>query len=64
MPKFTLNFNKKRELVRKLARIIAYSGKIISENKDEIVDTRQHRGHDESSIDAVARSTGNARRNN
>lgn len=47
---------KKRELMRKLARVVGYAGKIISENKDEVVDTRQHKGHDESSIDAVARS--------
>lgn len=56
MNRNVLNFNKKRELARKLARIVAYAGKIISENKDEVVDTRQHKGHDESSIDAVARS--------
>jgi len=56
MSEITLNFNKKRELARKLARIVAYAGKIISENKDEVVDTRTHKGHDESSIDAVARS--------
>lgn len=56
MSEITLNFNKKRELARKLARIVAYAGKIISENNDEVVDTRTHKGHDESSIDAVARS--------
>ncbi|MFA6097343.1 MAG: inositol monophosphatase family protein [Candidatus Paceibacterota bacterium] len=56
MSEITLNFNKKRELARKLARIVAYAGKIINENKDEVVDTRTHKGHDESSIDAVARS--------
>lgn len=51
-----LNFNKKREMARKLARIVAYAGNAINDNKEEVVDTRHHKGHDESSIDAVARS--------
>lgn len=51
-----IDLNKKRKLLRKLARVVGYAGKIISENEEEVVDTRQHKGHDESSIDAVARS--------
>ncbi len=51
-----IDLKKRRKLLRKLARVVGYAGKIISENKDEVTDTRHHRGHDESSIDAVARS--------